>query len=106
MMRHDYNPGKARLMPYNQPVIETDRSPERIMDSNNKAYTESDLLKLEGQIDELIATVTQLKAENSSLRHQQDSLMAERSQLIEKTELARSRVEAMITRLRSLELNS
>jgi cell division protein ZapB len=76
------------------------------MDSDNKAFTESDLLKLENQIDALIDTVTQLKQENSNLRQQQESLMSERSQLIEKTELARSRVEAMITRLRSLELHS
>ena len=76
------------------------------MDSNNKAYSESDLLQLENQIDALIDAVDQLKQENTSLRHQQDQLMSERSQLIEKTELARNRVEAMITRLRSLELNS
>jgi cell division protein ZapB len=76
------------------------------MDSDNKTYTESDLQKLENQIDALIDAVNQLKQENTSLRHQQDNLLAERSQLIEKTELARNRVEAMITRLRSLELNS
>lgn len=76
------------------------------MDSDNKTYTENDLQKLESQIDALIDTVYQLKQENSSLRHQHDQLLSERSQLIEKTELARSRVEAMITRLRSLELNS
>ena len=76
------------------------------MDSDNKTYTESDLVKLEAQIDALIDTVSQLKQENASLRHQQDSLVSERAQLIEKTELARSRVEAMITRLRSLELNT
>ena len=76
------------------------------MDSDNKTYTESDLQKLENQIDALIEAVNQLKQENTSLRHQQDNLLAERSQLIEKTELARNRVEAMITRLRSLELNS
>lgn len=76
------------------------------MDSDNKSYTESDLQKLEGQIDALIDTVNQLKQENTSLRHQQDQLMSERAQLIEKTELARNRVEAMITRLRSLELSS
>jgi cell division protein ZapB len=75
------------------------------MDSDNKAYSESDLLKLETQIDALIDAVDQLKQENTSLRHQQDQLLSERSQLIEKTELARNRVEAMITRLRSLELN-
>jgi len=76
------------------------------MDSNDKPYSETDLLKLEGQIDALIETVQQLKQENSSLRHQQDQLKSERSQLIEKTELARNRVEGMITRLRSLELNT
>ncbi len=76
------------------------------MDSNNTNYSESDLQKLENQIDELIETVGMLKQENTSLRHQQDNLMSERSQLIEKTELARTRVEAMITRLRSLELGS
>lgn len=70
------------------------------------AYSESDLQKLENQIDALIDTVAQLKQENTSLRHQQDNLLSERSQLIEKTELARTRVEAMITRLRSLELGS
>ncbi len=73
---------------------------------DNNAYSESDLQNLENQIDALIETVAQLKQENTSLRHQQDNLLSERSQLIEKTELARTRVEAMITRLRSLELGS
>ena len=76
------------------------------MNPNNTDYSESDLVKLESQIDALIDTVNQLKQENTSLRHQQDGLVSERSQLIEKTELARTRVEAMILRLRSLELNS
>ncbi len=76
------------------------------MDSDNNTYKESDLQKLENQIDALIDAVDHLKQENISLRHQQDQLLSERSQLIEKTELARNRVEAMITRLRSLELSS
>lgn len=76
------------------------------MAPNNKTYSESDLQQLENQIDALIDTVGQLKQENTSLRHQHDSLITERSQLIEKTELARTRVEAMITRLRSLEFSS
>ncbi|MBC8509949.1 MAG: TIGR02449 family protein [Chloroflexi bacterium] len=75
------------------------------MDSNNKPYTESDLKKLEQQIDAMIDSMNQLRQENSALRHQQANLTVERSQLIEKTELARTRVEAMITRLRSLELS-
>ena len=76
------------------------------MGSDKDAYTEDDLRMLEQRIDELIETVGTLKSENTSLRQQKDKLMTERSQLIEKTELARSRVEAMISRLRSLELGS
>ena len=76
------------------------------MNSNKTVYTETDLNHLEQRIDELIDTVGLLKNENTALRQQKDTLNAERSQLIEKTELARSRVEAMISRLRSLELGS
>ena len=77
-----------------------------IVDERTNTLIISDVPKKVSPIDALIDTVYQLKQENSSLRHQHDQLLSERSQLIEKTELARSRVEAMITRLRSLELNS
>jgi len=76
------------------------------MDPKNSVYTETDLNHLEQRIDELIDTVGLLKNENTTLRQQKDKLNSERSQLIEKTELARNRVEAMISRLRSLELGS
>jgi cell division protein ZapB len=76
------------------------------MDSDKNPYTETDLNHLEQRIDELIDTVGLLKNENTSLRQQKDKLNTERSQLVEKTELARSRVEAMISRLKSLELGS
>ncbi len=74
------------------------------MDSSKTTYTEDDLRQLEQRIDDLIDTVGLLKNENTNLRQQQDRLVTERSQLIEKTEMARSRVEAMISRLKSLEL--
>ncbi|KRT53744.1 TIGR02449 family protein [endosymbiont of Ridgeia piscesae] len=64
---------------------------------------EVDLEKLESQVDELIRACTHLSNENKSLRARQESLVAERAALIEKTELARNRVEAMITRLKSME---
>ncbi len=64
---------------------------------------ELDLRKLEQQVEDLIRACAYLKDENKSLRTRQDSLVAERAALIEKTELARSRVEAMITRLKSME---
>ena len=76
------------------------------MDSSKPVYTEDDLRQLEQRIDDLIDTVGLLKNENTNLRQQQDRLVTKRSQLIEKTEKARSRVEAMISRLKSLELDS
>lgn len=76
------------------------------MNSNKDVYTETDLSHLEQRIDELIDTVGLLKNENTSLRQQKDKLGTERAQLIEKTEMARNRVEAMISRLKSLELGT
>ncbi len=76
------------------------------MNSDKTVYTETDLSHLEQRFDELIDTVGLLKNENTTLRQQKEKLNSERSQLLEKTELARSRVEAMISRLRSLELGS
>ncbi|VAX11675.1 hypothetical protein MNBD_GAMMA26-50 [hydrothermal vent metagenome] len=64
---------------------------------------ELDLKKLEVRVEELIRACAQLKGENSSLRTQQESLVAERADLIEKTELAKTRVETIITRLKSME---
>jgi cell division protein ZapB len=65
--------------------------------------TEQDLRILESRVNELIRTCHHLKEENKSLRSRQEQLVAERAALIDKTELARNRVEAMIQRLKSLE---
>jgi len=62
-----------------------------------------DLNKLEQRVDDLIQTVDRLQDENRSLREHQSNLMAERAKLIEKTELARTRVESMISRLKAME---
>lgn len=64
---------------------------------------ELDLKKLETRVDDLIKAVDRLQQENRTLRDSQTSLMSERNQLIEKTELARSRVEAMIEKLKAME---
>ena len=55
-----------------------------------------DLKKLEGQVDDLINACGILKNENGTLR-------SERDNLLKKTEMARSRVESMINRLKALE---
>ncbi len=61
------------------------------------------LHRLEVQVSALIELSVQLREENRSLREQQDALMAERARLIEHSELARTRVEAMVNRLKAME---
>lgn len=65
--------------------------------------SEANLISLESQIDELIALCAQLKKENTLLKERQDQLVEERAHLIEKTDLARTRVEAILTRLRAMD---
>ena len=62
--------------------------------------------RLEARVDELINAISELSNENRALRDQQSNLMAERAALIEKSELARSRVESMIARLKAMEVSS
>ena len=68
--------------------------------------TALNLTKLEARVDELINAISSLSNENRALLNQQSNLMAERAALIEKSELARSRVESMIARLKAMEVNS
>jgi cell division protein ZapB len=58
---------------------------------------------LENKIVELIELTSVLTRENRALRTQQQNWTMERAKLIEKNELAKGRVESMITRLKSLE---
>ena len=62
-----------------------------------------DTRALDKKIDHLIRICDRLEDENRALRDRHSSLIAERAALVEKSELARSRVEAMITRLRAME---
>jgi cell division protein ZapB len=62
-----------------------------------------ELRQLEQRLDELVATVLQLKEENRALRQRQDAIGAERASLLQKNEQVRARVEAMIGRLRTME---
>lgn len=58
---------------------------------------------LEDKVDELIALCSALDKENKSLRRRENEWLSERRQLMMKNETARSKVEAMITRLKSME---
>jgi cell division protein ZapB len=65
---------------------------------------ESQQLKLlERKINDLIQLCEQLDRENRVLKNTAQSWQQEREQLIQKTEIARSKVEAMIIRLKALE---
>lgn len=72
-------------------------------DATPKSAFEAELKKLEKRVDELMATINQLKEENRALRQRQETLTAERSALLQKNEQVRARVEAMIGRLKSME---
>ncbi|MDQ2076141.1 TIGR02449 family protein [Marinimicrobium sp. ABcell2] len=63
-----------------------------------------DLLQsLEAKMDRLIRACERLQEENRDLKARASEWQRERVRLVEKNELARGRVEAMITRLKSLE---
>ena len=65
--------------------------------------TEQRLKQLELRVDELLRTLDRIREENRVLRKQQQDYSSERANLIEKNEVAKSRVEAMIHRLKSME---
>lgn len=71
--------------------------------SDPLVLTPIDVIHLEQQVEALIGVCNRMRAENRSLRQRQEMLLTEKAALIEKTELARSRVEAMITRLKAME---
>jgi cell division protein ZapB len=59
--------------------------------------------QLEQQVDELLRTSRRLREENMLLRSQQAAWLTERAQLVEKTDLARSRIDKMVSRLKELD---
>jgi cell division protein ZapB len=62
------------------------------------------LLSLETKLDRLLLACQRLQQENAELKARESEWHRERQRLIEKNELARSRVEAMITHLKSLDV--
>jgi cell division protein ZapB len=73
------------------------------MTDTQKSTLELDLKRLEKQVEDLLAALQGLKEENRALRSRQDSLSTERASLLQKNEQVRTRVEAMIGRLKMLE---
>lgn len=70
---------------------------------NNEKNQALELQQLEEKLEALIQLHGKLKIENSSLKVKQEELVREKAGLIEKNSIARTKVEAMITRLKSME---
>ena len=77
----------------------------RFMTKEPDLSVNSTLNLLETRIEELLVTVIYLKKENHLLQNKQDLLENERHALEQKTSVAKTRVEAMISRLKSMEIN-
>lgn len=75
------------------------------MVENTSTDTSTELQHLDDSIDVLLEMISRLKQENTQLRSQQDFLQIERSKLMEKNEMARTRVESIINRLKAMETN-
>ncbi len=70
------------------------------------AETLTELRALAAKVEQLADLCRRLGEENRVLRQNQDQLIGERAALLSKNEQARSRVEAMIHRLKSMEHNA
>lgn len=73
---------------------------------NTKTNQSLELKELEEKLDLLIEQFNAVKTENHSLKIKQEALVKEKAKLLEKTTQARIRVEAMISRLKSMEHGS
>ena len=62
-----------------------------------------DLSTLKKRIDELITFCDQLERKQEAMAAEQEKGVQERTRLLEKNELAKAKIEAMIMRLKSLE---
>lgn len=75
-------------------------------DSIAKSPIDQELRRLEKRVDELVATLSQIKEENYALRQRNEMLVAERAGLLQKNESVRAKVEGMIGRLKAMEHNA
>jgi len=65
-----------------------------------------ELKRLEERLQEVLDLCGRLQEENHSLRENQEHLVAEKASLVHRNEQVRTRVEHIISRLKSLEQSS
>ncbi len=62
-----------------------------------------DIKLLERTTDHMIELLAKIKAENKALKNKLEELTNEKSQLMQKNDQAKTRLESMISRLKTLE---
>ena len=72
---------------------------------NTPSLIDQELGQLEEKVDALLDIIDRLRKENQSLRAQQGTHAQERAGMLERHDEVRNRVEAIVTRLKSLETN-
>jgi len=73
------------------------------MSDYTEEFSDLGVEELEVRLIELVRLCEHLKAENIRLRAKQAVLLSERSELVDKNELARARVENILSRLKETE---
>ena len=84
-------------------LIDPNWSPNYSVVMDSLEQTDKDLQRLEKQLRLLLAQIQKLREENQSLYVRQEALVTERASLVSKNDEARTKVEAMINRLKGLE---
>lgn len=69
----------------------------------SRTTVDKEFTLMQSKVQDVARLCTQLRQENRALIEQQNELVEERSRLIEKNEMARAKVEQMISRLKSME---
>ena len=72
-------------------------------EATRSSPVDTEFKRLDKRIDDLVGVVQRLKEENRALRQRQEALTVERTTLLHRNEQVRTRVEAMIGRLKSME---
>jgi cell division protein ZapB len=105
LLEHDANTGLRRLTDAagGQLTANGGLTIVAAMGDSTVQAVDIELKRLERRLEELVAVCRQLKEENRSLRQRQENLMVERATLMQKNEQVRTRVEAMIGRLKAME---
>ncbi|MBK8814930.1 MAG: TIGR02449 family protein [Methylococcaceae bacterium] len=70
--------------------------------TEKEPYQSLEIKDLEKKLDQLIELYNCVLKENDVLKLKQEALVREKAHLLEKTNLAKSRVEAMISRLKTM----